>query len=111
MRGSTPEKRNKHLKICKKLQKHIQNYLYIYVYFYGFALVSSGRDLDAPKRGRDDPNPKTRMLGVTPIIFCKVDVPKTCKQVVLGFRTVVTCDMLTVTVDSGHLTVASDSGQ
>ena len=37
------------------------------------ALVSSGRDLDAPKRGREDPKPKTRMLGVTPIIFCKVD--------------------------------------
>ena len=29
----------------------------------------------------EDPNPKTRMLGPTPSIFCRVDVSKTWKQV------------------------------
>ena len=38
------------------------------------ALVSSGRDLDAPRRSRESPNPKKRMLGPTPSIFSEVDV-------------------------------------
>ena len=41
------------------------------------ALVASRRDLDASRRGRDDPKPKTRMLGPTPSIFSRVDVAKT----------------------------------
>ena len=40
-------------------------------------LVTSRRDLDASKRGRDDPNPKTRMLGVTPRVVFGVDPRKT----------------------------------
>ena len=43
------------------------------------ALVSSGRDLDAPKRSRDVANPKKRMLGVTPRVVLKVDTRKTPK--------------------------------
>ena len=34
------------------------------------ALVSSRRDLDATKLSRENPNPKTGMLGVTPISVC-----------------------------------------
>ena len=45
------------------------------------ALVSSRRDLDAPRRAWEDPNPKTRMLGPTPVIFFRVDAPKAPKQV------------------------------
>ena len=41
------------------------------------ALVSSRRDLDARKRSRDAPTPKTRMLGLAPSIFSEVDAPKT----------------------------------
>ena len=61
-------------------------YIYIYIYIYGFPghrpprdsrLVTSRRDLDAPERSRDDPNPKTGMLGVTPTVVFRVDVPKT----------------------------------
>ena len=52
MRGSTPQKRPKHLKIGEKQQKNTKKYLYIYLYFYGFALASSRRDLDASKRAR-----------------------------------------------------------
>ena len=82
MRGHRPPKSaKKHLNICEKHPRNIQNYLYIYLYFYGFALVTSGRDLDASKRTRDVATPKTRMLGVAPIIFFKVDAPKTPKQV------------------------------
>ena len=45
-------------------------------------LVSSGRDLDAPKRSRDVPNPKKRMLGVTPrVVFRASDPPNTPKRV------------------------------
>ena len=40
------------------------------------SLVTSRRDLDAPKRGQDDPNPKTRMLGVRPIIVFGLDPGK-----------------------------------
>ena len=40
------------------------------------SLVASRRDLDASKRGRDVPNPKTGMLGVTPISVFRVDIPK-----------------------------------
>ena len=43
------------------------------------SLVSSRRDLDAPKRGRDVATPKKRMLGVTPRVVFKVDAPKTPK--------------------------------
>ena len=45
------------------------------------ALVSSRRDLDAPKRSRENPNPKTGMLGLTTRHVYKGDPPKTCKQV------------------------------
>ena len=67
------QKRQKHRKICQKHQTNTQQYLYIYLYFYGLALVSSGRDLDVTKRTRDVATPKKRMLGPTPIIFCRVD--------------------------------------
>ena len=53
-------------------------------HFYGFALLTSGRDLDAPKRASEDPNPKTRMLGLTPIGFFRVDAPKTPMAGVFG---------------------------
>ena len=43
----------------------------------GSSLVSFGRELDAPKRSRDAPAPNTRMLGLAPISFCKVDAPET----------------------------------
>ena len=39
----------------------------------GTRLATSRRDLDASKRGRDDPDPKTRMLGLTPISVFGVD--------------------------------------
>jgi hypothetical protein len=39
------------------------------------------RDLDVTKRSRDVAIPKTRMLGPTPSIFCRVEPPKTEKQV------------------------------
>ena len=42
----------------------------------GVALVSSRRDLDAPRRASENPNPKTRMLGPTPMVFLKVDVSR-----------------------------------
>ena len=42
----------------------------------GVALVSSWRDLDATKRASEKPNPKTRMLGLTPVIF-RVEPHKT----------------------------------
>ena len=35
----------------------------------------------AETRSRDAPTPKKRMLGPTPSIFCKVDAPKTPKEV------------------------------
>ena len=41
------------------------------------ALVTSRRDLGAPERGRRDPNPKTGMLEMTPIVvFMVVDPGK-----------------------------------
>ena len=43
--------------------------------------VVTVRDLDASKRSRDVATPKKRMLGPTPSIFCRVDAPKTHKQV------------------------------
>ena len=67
-----------------KNSRKIPKIIYIYLYFYGLALVSSGRDLDASKRASEDPNPKKRMLGPAPSIFCRVDVPKTPKQVSLA---------------------------
>ena len=45
------------------------------------ALVTSRRDLDAPKRSRDVPTPKKRMLGLAPSIFFRVDVAKTRERV------------------------------
>ena len=74
-------------KICQKQPKNhptsqkIPKIIYIYLYFYGRALASSGRDLDASKRSREDPTPKTRMLGPTPIVFFGVDPLQTRKQV------------------------------
>ena len=62
---------------CKKYPKII----YIYLYFYGRALDASKLDLDASKRAPENLDPKTRTLGLTPIIFCKVGAPKTDKQV------------------------------
>ena len=64
-------------KICPKLSI----YIYIYLYFYGLALASSRRDLDAPRRAWEDPNPKKRMLGLAPSIFFRVDPWKTDKEV------------------------------
>ena len=68
------------LNICQKyVREHqkIHQIIYIYLYFYGLALVSSGRDLDARKGAPEDPNPKKRMLGLAPVIFFRVDAPKT----------------------------------
>ena len=45
--------------------------------FYSAALATSRRDLDAPKRAPENLDPKTRMLGVAPMVFCKVEPPKT----------------------------------
>ena len=83
MRGSTPKtpKKPKNQQEAAEKYPKISIYIYIYLYFYGLALVSSGRDLDASKRASADPNPRTRMLGVAPRVFFKVDVPKTPKQV------------------------------
>ena len=36
------------------------------------ALASSRRDLDAPERASEDPDPKTRMLGPTPSILLEL---------------------------------------
>ena len=54
---------------------YIQNYLYMSTFVWiprtstrDPSLVSSRRDLDAPKRSREDPNPKTRTLGLTPTV-------------------------------------------
>ena len=65
--------------------------LYIYIYICGFcghqpgsSLVRSRRDLDVTKRTREDPTPKTRILGPAPSIFLKVDAPETHKQVSLA---------------------------
>ena len=74
----------KRLTIGEKHPKNLPNYLYIYLYFYGRALASSGRDLDAPKRAPENLDPKTRMLGLAPMVFFKVGAPKTPKQVSLA---------------------------
>ena len=34
------------------------------------------RPVDAPKRSRDAPTPKKRMLGLTPSIFLKLGAPR-----------------------------------
>ena len=47
----------------------------------GSALVSSGRDLDARKRGRRDPRSKTGMLELTPAVVFRIDPGKTQKHV------------------------------
>ena len=73
-------------KTCQKQPKNhptsqnIPKIIYIYLYFYGRALASSGRELDASKRSRHVATPKKRTLGLAPVIFCKVDVPKTRVQ-------------------------------
>ena len=71
----------KHLKIGEK-QPKISKIIYIYLYFYGRAPASSRRDLDATERAPENLDPKKRMLGLTPVIFSKVDVAKTHKEVV-----------------------------
>ena len=40
----------------------ISKLIYIYLYFYGFALASSRRDLDAPRRASEVATPKKRTL-------------------------------------------------
>ena len=72
-----------------EIRAHIYIYMYIYIYIYiyiylsrfcghrvsGASLVTSRRDLDASKRGRRDPNPKTGMLGLTPAVVFRVFDP------------------------------------
>ena len=62
MRGPTPRKLQKRLKI-RENSREIPKIIHIYLYFYGFALATPGRDLDATKRACDHPTPKKRTLG------------------------------------------------
>ena len=74
-------------KICQRqptnhpTSQNIPQIIYIYLHFYGRALASSRRDLDAPKRAPENLDPKTRMLGLAPSIFFRVEPPKTPKEV------------------------------
>ena len=68
VRGSSPRTSSTPKHMSKTSKRYPESSTYIYLYFYGLALVSSGRDPDAPKRASENPNPKKRMLGPTPSI-------------------------------------------
>ena len=81
MRGSTPRKRQKHLKIRQKQPKNSQNYLYISIFLWTRTGELSDASSTRRNARRDHPTPKKRMLGLTPSIFFRVEPPKTPKQV------------------------------
>ena len=79
MRAPTPRKLPKHLKIGEKQPKNTQNYLYISIFLWTRTGELRTRPRRAETRAWESPNPKTRTLGPTPSIFCKVDAPRTPK--------------------------------
>ena len=68
------------LKITQRPKKYRKLSIYIYISMDAHWRAVR-RDLDVTKRSRDIATPKKRTLGPTPVIFFKVDVAKTYKQV------------------------------